>query len=395
MAEPANTSIPLGLLAKMVQSLTLEQIDELPLSKLPRDLPEDWFDRLPRDKANALRLRLHEVAETEGVQRANSELVGALRRARKAQNIDWLGQFESSIQRLDALVKDWRRKAQPTAYTALDEPSGIETTNLPAEQVHECVIREVAKIDEAFHCKKIELRDLLQAQPQLKELKSADTTTQQVAAAIEEAHATLSKLQYLSARYHIFKLTIACHELDDLDRDIAKSAERMQRHNQDLVRVRSEIKRSRRLVSRMLGRVDEFERVRLQEDEERLLDALRECRISVTTDTVNRWLDSLVDIQLDSTAGRMALRRIEEAVQRFALLLERFSSNDSTPENAPLIPFCDAAGAYVERYFANKKAALAAEHEPEISRERLTAVKSQLLASLRGARGEQRKTGKR
>ena len=259
--------------------------------------------------------------------------------------------------------------------------------------MHDCVVREVGLIDRSFRNKKLELKDLLQAQPRLRELKSADTTTQQVAAAIEEAHNTLSKLQYLSARYHIFKLTIACHELDDLDAEIDKAGKRMQRYLGELSQVRTEIKRGGRWVSKVLRRVDEFERVRLNDEEERILSLIAQCQVALSRDTVDRWLDSMVDIQLDDTAGRMALRRIEEAMQRFATVIGRFTG-DVRGENieSPVVSFCDDAEAYVIRYFKSKRVEL--ESEPESVRRRLENVRNQVLNHVRAARGAQRKSGR-
>ncbi|MGM0563203.1 MAG: hypothetical protein ACQES2_02640 [Pseudomonadota bacterium] len=324
MSDKILPRIPLEVFKKMVHTISLDDLRQLPPAKLPREIPQDILRGIEGERREILDELLfeansHHVSERLALEQVfGSELIPALDRVKTQADGIVSPAFVAEVERLETLVEDQvNRPNNKTedliqAHIAEMRPSIVDANS------------ERQKLNE--HCEMLRKGFHLsgQYQPDFKEA---------IAAIREQLHV----LDHWLSRFNQARLRIVSREIDHKTREVVEKSRRLNDIYFEIEEINKRIKTSSEAMGLHGDKINQNHFIQELRNELQLMDSLKpQYDIIIPEEDLTQWMDVVIDAYVTDLGDETLEKAMKAAQESLFTLLKRYceAQNDAAQQVA-------------------------------------------------------------
>lgn len=271
----------------MVRSAPAEEIGKLPIERLPETIPSDLIRNSPQPLRGILEklafdLNVHELREHQAIEQAyGSTAVQALDKARGYEAEIAIARLRQKMTELSPAMEKWRA-GKITHYSMSQAMQSVREliSDLHAERAR------LARSELVLHeC-----------------LTRADRFAERLRLGVEGIRRFSTKIDQALGDFHAIQLEISASEMNDKRRQINDSDQKKKALLEDLAHFEEQLKRPISFVSRLMPWTARKQEENLRHQISDLHQRIMSEEWVMAESQLTRWLDTMVDASLYTTA---------------------------------------------------------------------------------------------
>ena len=361
-SNPTKPHISLDMFRKLVITLSPTELAQLPVHKLPRNIPEEIIGAAPLDMQDLLRdlavqMEIDQVGtHVEDLDRYGKTLANALQKAETARTLEGHHVLGKTIGELATLLHDWKSSDNLDSRT--------QTTSK-----FDTLIERFTSATDLAEDLRTELAEFNRAEYLIcTEGRKAGIHRGRLTDAVAQIREKIQPAQEQMSQFNTLRLTLCQQEMNNLRLQV-----NVEQVNQDDLQAQidalhKDLEKRQSIWGKALSKyrsTDDY--TEIQQQITRLVAAKNANEIIVPEVALQRWLDSVVDVSLDLTSQQQCANLLPEVRANLFWLLQRYSHQQQSgarqiarnpftqvnPKNA--IEFMLLSERFIVEYFAHKQ----------------------------------------
>ncbi len=312
-------TLSLDMLAKLARTLSPDELSQIPISKLPAHIPPEVFRGAPHANQAVLHDLLveleasHTHEHVEDLHSFGKEIAGAFQRAESTREPRKGNVIGERLQKLASLLHEWRVSGSTEARTR--NASVFRSLHEEFDQVSDHVAElrdEVAEFNQAEYVL-------------ARKAGKAGAKPSRISQAIELLRRKTTPARSRLSQYYSLRLAVCYQEMKNLKVRIETAHTDQVELDAQIESLRSELDSKQSLWRKALGKYrtsDDY--TEIQKQITRLVAEKRVREVIVPEESLQRWLDAIVDTCLDDTSNRLSVKLLPTARSLLYKLLTHY-----------------------------------------------------------------------
>lgn len=297
---------------ELVQKLPPEKISEIPLDKLPANIPSDITEQVPAAARGAVEDLLlsvnsmHLKNRMADVDAYGEEVVDAMDRARTSCGSNTLRVFKNKILHLIDLLQNSKQ----------------ENKAVPEETL----VGQIVAINNLLIDVRSESYSMSQTLEKLKKaIPVSDEDKERFSALISRITKAIKVTENTLAEYYILRLKLLSKSISEKRKNIEESEKITKEFREEVIVLREELEKTKGLWNRTIKRKaslaeEEIVQKRIQE----LIAEINQKETVISENDLILWLDTIVEASLNKTSFMRVAKSLRTARISLYYLLNRF-----------------------------------------------------------------------
>lgn len=317
MNDKTLPRIPLEVFKKMVHTISLDDLRQLPPAKLPREIPQDILRGIEGERREILDELLfeansHHVSERLALEQVfGSEFIPALDRIKTDPDDIVSPAFVAEVERLEQLVDDQVKR--PTAQTE------------ELIQAHIAEMRPSIVAANSERQKLNEHRQMLRKGFHLSGQYQADFKE-----ALASIHDQIAVINHWLSRFNQARLRIVSREIDEKTREVAEKSRRLNEIYFEIGEINKRIKTASEAMGLHGDRVNQNHFIQELRNELQLMDSLKpKYDIIIPEEDLTQWMDVVIDSYVSDLGDETLEKAMYKAQDSLFALLKCYCEAQS------------------------------------------------------------------
>ena len=358
VAEHKSSQIPgitLETFVRIIKKMPAEKIAEIPVEKLPENIPSNIAERLPLATRGAVESLLlaansyHLSKRLKDEEHYGESVVQALDRSKLSGDSATVRVFKDKILNMVTMLQDYQRNNQKYEIALF--------------------VKNIGHINDLLIDVRSENANLIKTIKLLEEIKPRnDADASRFKDAIAKLNKQAAAVAQLLGEYYVLRLKIMARAIAEKRREVEAQENFVSGLPQEIAVLRKKLEDSQSLWRRTVNRKKAAEETQiLQERISALVHDMNESEVVISENDLTIWLDTIVDASLNEYSQKRISRPARDARISLYFLLNKFCTKQEEsalqiaqnpflqvePEKA--INYVLMSEQFILNYFANKK----------------------------------------